>query len=197
MSGRGRQGSRFAQRYIDWFPSFVGAAPVPSTLPGARLIFGPTVPMTMGTQSEWWGCKAICVCVKLFAGEGANGFLRRIGERAPGAASATPLCCMWGATPLYCMRGHSRCTMPLLCIGMRRWTIHPTSPSGARLFVEGLLRPFLLRRSVCLVRLLQFADVVTFVVVGRVHALDEGVATFSARSAGDDICTAMVQCKQE
>ena len=59
MSGRGRQGSRFAQRYIDWFPSFVGAAPVPSTLPGARLIFGPTVPMTMGTQSEWWDCKVI------------------------------------------------------------------------------------------------------------------------------------------
>ena len=59
MSGRGRQGSHFAQCYIDWFPSFVGAVPVPSTLPGARLIFGPTVPMTMGTQSEWWDCKVI------------------------------------------------------------------------------------------------------------------------------------------
>ena len=72
----------------------------------------------------------------------------------------------------------------------------PKVTMGARLFGEGLLRPFLLRRSFCLVRSLQFVDVVTFVALGRVHALDEGVATFSARSAGDDICTAMVQRKQ-
>ena len=121
---------------------------------------------------------------------------RASGSGADLVGGATQLCCMRGATPLCCMRGHSRCTMPLLCIGMRRWTIHPRSPLGARLFVGGLFRPLVLRRSVCLVRSLQFADVVTFVAFGRVHALDEGVATFSARSAGDDICTAMVQRKQ-
>ena len=86
MSGRGRQGSRFAQRYIDWFPSFVGAAPVPSTLPGARLIFGPTVPMTMGTQSEWWDCQVILRLYQVARVKAPTVFLAGLASEHQGAS---------------------------------------------------------------------------------------------------------------